>query len=68
MEWLRVEYPQVRDVFVDGTRWAATNEKFAVGSGPHAVHLGIPPGYQPPYWKGNVTGTTYTTPMVITFS
>jgi hypothetical protein len=68
IEWIRVDYPRTRDVFIDKRRSHVTNEILAVGEGTHRVDLGEPVDYQPAKQLVSVTNTSAQSPKVITFT
>ncbi|MGH8593081.1 MAG: hypothetical protein ACREX9_12905 [Gammaproteobacteria bacterium] len=67
MEWVIVNYPRVRDVFVDGRRSGPTNLLLIVREGTQTVHLGTPVDYQPARRTLTVTGTSAADPEMIKF-
>lgn len=67
MEWVKVGYPRVRDVFVDGRRWGETNRVLIVREGSQMFHLGEPVDYRPAQQRVKVTHTSATAPMAIDF-
>ena len=70
MEYVVVEFPDKRDVFVDDveTPVAVTNELFEVEEGTHCFKLGGPKDYQPEVYCGLVTGTIPANPMIVVFT
>lgn len=67
MEWIKVLYPQKRDVFVDGRRSGETGVKLIVARGRHRFDLGAPHDYSPGHRDVSVTGTSPLSPMLIEF-
>lgn len=67
MEWIKVLYPQKRDVFVDGRRSGETDVKMIVARGRHRFDLGAPHDYSPGHQDVTVTGTSPLSPMPIEF-
>ncbi len=68
LQWVVVDYPRVRDVFVDGRRWAATNEIFLVSEGTHRFDLGAPRDYTPTKRTATVEQTSPQAPMHLEFT
>jgi hypothetical protein len=68
MEWIIVDYPRVRDVFVDGRRTGQARELLIVREGTQVFDLGVPADYQPSKRKVRVTNTSEADPMTIAFS
>jgi hypothetical protein len=67
MEWVKVNYAESRDVFIDHQKSGKTNMKLIVGEGTHDFDLGDPKDYCPLTQKRTVTGTTEEFPMQIDF-
>jgi hypothetical protein len=70
LEYLIVEFPDTRDVFMDDgdSAVASTNKMFEVEEGTHYFNLGQPPDYRPATDWASVTGTNRATPMKIVFT
>src|SRR5437773_1195178 len=64
-EWLQVNFPEVRDVLVDGTICGTTNRPFMVQRGTHTVSLGGPQDYTQPALV-SVVGTSRQQPLIVT--
>jgi len=67
MEWVKVNYAETRDVFIDGQQSGKTNKKLIVGEGTHDFDLGVPKNYSPSTQRKTVMGTTEEFPMPIDF-
>lgn len=67
MEWVKVGYPRVRDVFVNGRRWGETNRVLIVREGTQVFHLGEPADYRPERRRVKVTHTSAAAPLPIDF-
>jgi hypothetical protein len=67
VESVFVEYPSVRQVFVDGTLLGNTGDVFNVQTGTHTFDLGLPHDYTPSSITKQVTGTTPLGPCVLHF-
>jgi hypothetical protein len=68
MQWAIVNFPDSRDVYIDGVQSGQTNETLAVGDGTHLFDLGLPLNYDPPAVHQPVSGTTYNSPAEIDFT
>ena len=70
MEYVIVEFPDIRDVFVDNgdNPVASTNEMFELEEGTHYFNLGQPLNYRPAPARATVTGTIPANPMKIVFT
>ena len=70
MEYVIVNFPDTRDVFVDDgdTPVASTNQMFQLEEGTHYFNLGQPVNYRPATDWAQVTGTIPALPMTITFT
>jgi hypothetical protein len=67
MEFVQINYPQDRTVYVDDEDNGPTNTIIRVGSGTHDFDLGDPKDYDPPVHHVQVTGTTALTPLILEF-
>lgn len=67
MEWVIVNYPRVRDVFVDRRRSGPTNQILIVREGTQTFDLGTPVDYRPARRTVTVTGTSAADPEMIEF-
>ena len=67
MEYLRVNFPVVRAVFVDGDECGRTNQLIRLDPGTHLIDLGDPPDYRPREQRHLVQGTTADRPLVVDF-
>jgi hypothetical protein len=68
MEWIIVDYPFVRDVFIGGELCGRTNRMMAVGPGTQRIDLGEPVDYTPRRRTVTVSGTSRTRPREIAFT
>ena len=68
MEWVKVVYPRIRDVFVDGRRSGETNSVLIVSKGTHRFGLGTPSNYTPAKRDVKVVGTSVLAPLEIVFA
>ncbi len=64
-QWVKVTYPEAREVFIDGQSAGFTNIKLIVGEGHHIFRLGGAANYSPSSVEKNVVGTSEEFPMVI---
>jgi len=64
-QWVKVTYPEAREVFIDNQSAGPTNTKLIVGEGHHVFGLGGAVNYRPPSVEKNVVGTSEEFPMVI---
>jgi hypothetical protein len=67
-EFLLVEYPTDRAVWVDDQRCGFTNTPIQVGEGHHKIDLGPRANYTPPSQLVEVRGCPYEAPKTISFS
>lgn len=68
IQWMIVQYPRVRDVFIDGMRAGETNKILLVSEGTQTVHLGQPVDYAPKKRRVLVTDTSEDHPKEVSFS
>lgn len=47
MEFVKVIFPDVRSVYIDGNASGQTNQRLSVQEGRHTFHLGDPKNYSP---------------------
>ncbi|MFI5399047.1 MAG: hypothetical protein ACHQ9S_26245 [Candidatus Binatia bacterium] len=64
-QWVKVTYPEAREVFIDNQSAGFTNTKLIVGEGHHVFRLGGPANYRPPSVEKNVVDTAEEFPMEI---
>lgn len=64
-QWVKVTYPETREVFIDDQSAGSTNTKLMVGEGHHIFGLGGSANYRPLSVERNVLGTSEEFPMVI---
>jgi len=67
-EWIEVDFPEERDVLVDGTNCGTTNEPFGVARGTYTITLGGNQNYISPLMPVSVFNTTKQMPMVLVFT
>jgi hypothetical protein len=67
VEYIVVQYPEARTVYIDGEENGATGERLRVEEGTHTINLGDPRDYTPKWRRPTVTGTTVVNPMLIEF-
>lgn len=67
-EFLLVQYPTERDVWVDDQRCGRTNVPIRVGEGHHQINLGPSLDYTPPSQTVEVRGCPAVAPKTISFS
>jgi hypothetical protein len=67
-EQVRVNYPEERDVYIDGNLNGKTNEILRVGTGTHIFSLGEPKDYTPESCTRTISDTTPLKPEDIDFS
>jgi hypothetical protein len=65
MEFVVVNYPEVRDVSIDGEVAGKTNDTLMLERGHHTFDLGIPKDYEPESVEKNVQDTTEIIPLII---
>ncbi len=68
IQWMVVQYPTLRDVFIDGKRAGQTNKPLMVREGTQEVHLGQPVDYTPRKRRVTVTDTSEALPKEISFT
>ena len=67
-EYVKVNYPRRRNVFIDGTRNGYTNKLLRVSSRRMTFTLSEPPNYSPNSVTKIVKNTTVLNPLVIEFT
>ena len=67
MEFVLVNYPEKRKVFIDGEDAGSTNAILWVDEGTRLFALGEPVDYKPESVERQVAGTTALNPMEVTF-
>lgn len=68
MEWVKAEYPDARDLFMDGKRLGETNKLLVGGQpGTYFFHLGEPVDYKPKRMKRRLQNTSRSRPLVLVF-
>jgi hypothetical protein len=65
--FLLVEYPSVREVFVDGVQCGLTKAPFQISNGYHSVDLGANRDYTPSSLRVRVQGEPYQAPVTASF-
>lgn len=69
MNWVRVQYPTRRRVFMDGEPLGWTNARQFVGEdATHDFDLGEPKDYKPRSQRRRVAGSSRTRPFVVEFT
>lgn len=68
MEYIRVEYPEKRDVYINDIIVGATNEVFMIDSGHYSIHLGSPHDYKPDIFSIVAEDTAPLAPLLIRFN
>lgn len=68
MEYIRVEYPGKRDVYINDIIVGITNEMFMIDSGHYGIHLGSPHDYEPDFVSVDVEDTAPIAPLLIIFN
>ena len=66
-EYVRITFPTVRQVWVDGQPSGFTNKEFQVEAGEHRFDLGDPRNYTPDRHVETVSNTLPGNPMTIAF-
>jgi hypothetical protein len=64
-QWVKVTYPELREVFIDDQSGGFTNTKLIVGEGHHVFRLGGIANYHPASVEKIVVGTSEEFPMVV---
>lgn len=67
MGFLLVEYPTVREVFIDDVQCGSTNTPFQVSNGYHRIDLGTRQNYDPSFRRVEVNGEPYAAPKTTSF-
>jgi PEGA domain len=67
MGFLLVEYPTVREVFIDGVQFGRTNTPLQVSNGYHCIDLGTSYDYSPSVQRVKVQGEPYQAPITASF-
>lgn len=67
MGFLLVEYPTVRQVFIDDVQCGLTNTPFQVSNGSHRIDLGPNQTYSPSFRRVEVLGEPYQAPKTTSF-
>ncbi len=68
MEYVVVQYPEERDVHMDGQIAGRTNKTLMVEQGHHVFDLGKPDDYEPASQEVAVQNTTALSPHIVPFS
>jgi hypothetical protein len=66
-EYVRITFPDQRDVFVDGDKMGRTNRKFRIGRGTYVFDLGDPQDYSPASRQKTIKNTTEDEPLELPF-
>lgn len=67
MGFLLIEYPMVRQVFIDDVQAGLTNTPFQVSNGYHWIDLGMDYDYSPSTQRVKVEGEPYQAPITASF-
>lgn len=67
MEYIIVQYPDVRTVYIDGEENGSTGDTLRVEEGTHTINLGDPRDYTPKWRRPQVTDTSARQPMIVEF-
>lgn len=67
MEFVKVTYPVVREVILDGGPCGNTNEVLKTSAGTHDFDLGAPLDYAPATQTIQVRNTSKTSPLIVVF-
>jgi hypothetical protein len=67
-QYIRVNYPSTRTVYIDGTATGSTGVVLMLEAGTHTIDLGDPVDYSPTYMQVVLQGTTPADPTEFTFS
>lgn len=67
MEFIRVLFPDDRDVYINGSKNGRTAETLRVQEGRITINLGDPRNYTPMWRRPLVTGTNVIRPMEVVF-
>lgn len=68
MEYVEVEFPEERDVNMDGQIVGKSNSTLMVEEGHHVFDLGEPLDYDPESQEVAVTGTDPLNPLIVIFT
>jgi hypothetical protein len=68
MEFVKVLFPSVRPVFVDGAQQGQTGKLLRLQAGTHRFDLGVPRDYTPPSRTLPIIGTSREQPMEVAFA
>lgn len=67
MGFLLVEYPTVREVFVDGVQYGMTKTPFQISTGYHRIDLGPSNDYTPSSRRVEISGEPSAAPVRTSF-
>jgi hypothetical protein len=68
VEWIKVTFPAVRDVFIDDRLVGATNKLLLTREGRQKIDLGPDGGYRPRSKHITVTDTAADDPKIVEFT
>ena len=68
MEFVQINYPEERPVYVDEEENGKTNTIIRVGAGTHRFDLGEIQDYTPPYYEELVENTSALDPLILNFT
>lgn len=67
MEFVKVIFPEKREVIIDGEEGGSTGDVLLVEKGTHTFELSDPRNYTPTSQEAVVKDTTFVKPMEVTF-
>jgi hypothetical protein len=68
MHYVKVQYAEERDVYIDGQRSGKTNQTLMVEEGHHRFDLGEPADYSPGFRDVEVDNPSSIWPQVVRFT
>jgi hypothetical protein len=68
MEYVKVIFPEKREVIIDGQEEGSTGDVLFVVKGTHTIGLSDPQNYTPKSQECVVKDTTFVKPMEVTFA
>ena len=68
MEFVQINSPEDRPVYVDGQVNGKTNTIIRVDAGTHRFDLGEPHDYTPPFYQERVENTSVLDPLILNFT
>ena len=67
MEYVKVIFPERREVIIDGESGGCTGVRLMIEKGTHRFELSGPKNYKPKWRQPVVKDTTFVSPMMVTF-